>query len=228
MKSTAKFMTAAAAALVVGSSIAARADTATAATPPADTTATPAAAGYATQASMLKSADQALAAVNSAHLARLALFNNDIATAKDNITTARSDLADAAKTLASYQVKDTANPASGTNYVPFDLSMALTDTFVPSDENQDAVNQASLQIKAGTPDDALQTLRAANVQVDISAAMLPVDQATSDFDKALAAIDKGDYFGANLALKSLEDSVIVRTFSIDAIPQQGDASQATG
>ena len=39
---------------------------------------------------------------------------------------------------------------------------------------------------------------------------------------ASALLSQGKYFEANLALKMIEDGVIVDTFEIDTIPEQGD------
>lgn len=181
------------------------------------------AAPYQTQKAMLKTADEAMSALNDAHGARLALFDNDIETAKTRLSKALSQFRNAegdAKTLA---MTDTENPSTEARFLPFDMSMALSETFQPSDQNTEALQKAGELMQSGKEDDAAEVLRAASIDVNVSAAMLPVTQTGDQLQEAQKLVDEGKYFEANLALKSIEDSVILRSFSIDAIPQQGDA-----
>jgi uncharacterized membrane protein len=184
--------------------------------------ATEPAPAYQTQKEMLKTADEALNAVTRAHAARLALFNNDIEDAKGRLAEARADFLDAEKSFNDLTIGDTENPADGERYLPFDMSMALSETFQATDENKAALEKAYGMMKSGAQDDAVEVLRMASIDVNVSTAMLPVNGVTDNLQKAQDFIDSGKYFDANLALKAVEDSVIVRTFSLDEIPQQGD------
>ena len=86
-----------------------------------------------------------------------------------------------------------------------------------------ALEKASGLIKSDDSDEAIEVLRLAAIDLNISAALLPDAPSMESLKKASDLIDSKDYFDANLALKSIEDSVVIRSFGIDAIPAQGDA-----
>jgi hypothetical protein len=185
--------------------------------------ATSEASAFETQTGMLKTADEALQAVTRAHAARLALFDNDIEAAKGRLAEAQAQFKDAEKALNDLTIGDTDDPTNAARYLPFDMSMALTEAFTASPENQQALEKATGLMQSGASDEAVDVLRLASIDVNISAALLPVVEVSDQFEKAQTFIDEGKYYEANLALKAVEDSIVVRTFSIDAIPQQGDA-----
>jgi len=177
---------------------------------------------YRTQETMLTTADEALTAVTHARAARRALFDNDIEAAKARLSEARTAFDTADKTLNDLTIGDTEDPSNPTEYLPFDMSMALTDNFVATEANKQALEKAYGLMQTGSRDDAVEVLRLASIDVNVSAAMLPVVEASEHLQQAQDLIDQGDYYKANLELKALEDSVVIRSFSIDAIPQQGD------
>jgi hypothetical protein len=183
-------------------------------------TATPA---YETQAEMLRTADVALHAVIRARAARLALFENDIEGAKARIAEAMAEFTEAESTFNDLVLRDTEDPANAARYLPFDMSMALTETFTDTEENRQALQEAAGLMQSGAQDEAVQVLRLAQIDVNVSAAMLPVLETSESLARAQAMIDNGQFFEANLALKDVEDSILVRSFSIDAIPLQGSA-----
>jgi TolA-binding protein len=184
--------------------------------------ATKPAPAYATQASMLQTADEPLTAVTRAHAARLALFENDIEAAKGRLAEARAEFLDAEKKFNDLTIGDTEEPESAERFLPFDMSMALTETFQATPENTQALEKAYGMMQTGSQDEAIEVLRMASIDVNVSAAMLPIAEVTTQLQNAQNFIDEGKYYDANLALKAVEDSVVVRSFSIDAIPQQGD------
>lgn len=176
---------------------------------------------YQTQSGMLKTADEALTAVTRARAARLALFENDIEAAKGRLAEARAGFLDAEKKLSGLTIGDTEDPTNAARYLPFDMSMALTESFNATEENKQALEKAQGLMQTGSADDAIEVLRLASIDVNISVALLPIAEASEQLEKAQTFIDEGKYFDANVALKAMEDSIVVRTFSIDAIPQQG-------
>ena len=179
---------------------------------------------YETQKEMLKTADEALTAITDAHAARLALFENDIAAAKERIAHADAAFLDAEKKFNDLTIGDTEMPSDAKRYLPFDMSMALNENFTVTDESKEALEKANGLIQQGATDDAVEVLRLASVDVNVTGAFLPVVSTTDQLEQAKSLIDEGKYFDANLALKAIEDSVVIRSFSIDAIPQQGTAN----
>ncbi len=180
-------------------------------------------ATYATQKTLLKTADEALATLTHVHAARMALFDNDMDVAKAEVTKATKALTEGETDLTALHVADTEKTDTKAEYLPFDMSMMLSSTFQPTKESKAALEKANAQMQGGDQDSAIETLRIASVDLNISAALLPDASSMETLKQASKLIDDRDYFEANLALKSIEDSVIVRTFGIDAIPAQGNA-----
>ncbi|MEZ5714241.1 MAG: YfdX family protein [Paracoccaceae bacterium] len=208
MKLTRKIATATMVALLSSTSLAAYA-------------ATEAAPGYRTQPGMLQTADEAATALAQIHAARVALFDNDIETAKSQLGEARSHFLDAEKKFNDITIGDTENPESADRYLPFDVSVALDEDFVVTPENKTALDTANQQVRNGDKDSAIETLNLARIDANLSAALLPVADVTTHLDKAQTFMDEGKYFDANVALKAVEDSILIRSYTIDAIPQQG-------
>ncbi len=179
-------------------------------------------APYAIQAELLKTADQALTTLTHVRSARMALFDNNIELAKADILEATNALTQGEVDLRALRVADTEKPGSKPEFLPFDMSMALTDSFKATKENEAALQKAEGLIQTGDKNAAIEVLRVASVDLNISAALLPEASSIEQLKRATELIDGKAYFDANIALKSIEDSVIVRTFNVDAIPSQGD------
>ena len=120
------------------------------------------------------------------------------------------------------RVADPQVDAGTKDYLPFDMSITLTDTFKATKENEAALQKARSLMQTGDRNAAIEVLRTASVEMNISTAMLPEKASVESLTKAAQLLDSKSYFEANLALKSVTDSVIVRVFGIDAIPKQGD------
>lgn len=215
MKHSNKLIAAALAGLMATTSLGAFA--AQAATP-----ATTEAAAYATQKGLLKTADEALSTLTHVRKARMALFDNKIDVAKAEVVEAKAALTQGDTDFKAMRVADTEKAGATPEYLPFDMSMTLTDTFKATKENEAALEKAKGLMQTADKNAAIEVLRVAAVDLNITAAMLP-ESASMDLLKTAATnIDAKQYYEANLVLKSVEDGVIVRTFGIDAIPQQGD------
>jgi hypothetical protein len=186
-----------------------------------DVTAT-APSAYATQKELLKTADEALSTVTHVRAARMALFDNKIDAAKADVAQATAALTQGETDLRALRVADTDKIDAAKDYLPFDMSMALTDTYKPTIESKNALEAAQGLMTSGEKDKAIEVLRLASVDLNISAALLPEKASLEALKQASDLIESKDYYAANLALKSIEDSVVVRSFGIDAIPEQGD------
>jgi hypothetical protein len=180
------------------------------------------AAGYATQKELLKTADEALTTLTHVRAARMALFDNKIDVAKAEVAAANAALTQGDTDFKAMRVADTEKAGATPEYLPFDMSMTLTDTFKATKENEAALQKAKGLMQTADKNAAIEVLRIAAVDLNISAAMLPEAASMELLKTAATNIDAKQYFEANLLLKSVEDGVIVRTFGIDAIPQQGD------
>lgn len=180
-------------------------------------------APYQTQHRMLKTAGEAGNAVAQVRAARVALFDGDVPYAKASVEAARESLLSAESDFAGLMMRDFTDVDSDTNFLPFDMSMSLTEDFTDTDANKDVVKKAIDLFTAENADAAVTTLNAADIEVQVETAMLPYEATIASLDGALGDIEDGNYYTANLDLKAINDSVIVRSFTIDAIPQQGAA-----
>lgn len=179
-------------------------------------------AAYTTQDTMLQTADEAAGALTKVQAARLALFNNETATAKQELEAAKTLLKDSEAALTPKMLHDFTMAGSKTNYLPVDMQMSLTESFKATDENKQALQKAYGLFETAKADEAVDVLRVAAIDVRVSAAMVPYEETLKNIDAALGNIEKGSFFEANLNLKSIHDSIVTREFGIDAIPAQGD------
>ena len=226
MKRTNRLIAAAMAGLMASTSLGALAANAQAADATAQQKA-PEKAAYTTQKQLLKTADEALETVTNVHQARMALFEDETDLAQKHIGAAIKALTAGETDLKQLLIADTDKRDAKPEYLPFDMSMMLTDRFEATAEKKAALEKAGGLMKSGEQDAAIEVLRLASVDLDISAALLPQDVSMTHLKAAADMVKSGRYFEANRELKAIEDSIVVRTFGIDAIPVQGDASKTS-
>lgn len=212
MKTSSKFVSLAATGLMATTTLG-MAQTASGATAPTT---------YTTQKEMLRTAADAMTAVQRTHEARLAIFNDKTDDARALVDQAIEALSDGENAFEDLMISDTgeANPTEKT-FLPFDVSLAMAENFTATEENKLALQKAYGLFESAEPDDAIEVLRLASVDLQVTAAQLPAERSMKLLKEAKGFIEKGEYQQANLALKAVENSVIVRTFGIDAIPEQG-------
>jgi hypothetical protein len=178
---------------------------------------------YATQTQMLRLSEEARTAIMSAQTARLDLFNNNPEGAKAAVDRGIGALEAAQATMKSVVIPGTDAADAKAEYLPFDSKMSLAETFTVTPEKEAALGKARGMFEANAPEKAIDVLREAAVDVMVSTALLPGEATLTELRNAQKLISEGKFHEANVALKSVEDSVIVRVFGIDAIPVQGMA-----
>ncbi len=159
--------------------------------------------------------DEANVALRDIQMARIAIFNGEpdkartlVVGAVDNLTTAQSN----AKT---FTVPTAKSKSAGDDYIPFDSTISLAEGFKPTDEKAATVAKANEHLATGDSVTAVETLKAANIDVTISAALIPINTSLGHTKDAANLINEGKYYEANLALKAVEDSVIIDAYSVD-------------
>lgn len=177
---------------------------------------------YPTQEQMLKTADDALSAMTQVRAARIDILENRIDAAKTAVSDATRSLAMAEADIGALGINGFGASDPDVEYLPFDMSMSLTETFSETEENKLALQKAYGLFESADPDEAIEVLRIAEIDVSVSTALLPAQESMMHLQDASAFLSEGKYFEANLALKRIEDAVLIDTFEIDAIPQQGD------
>ncbi|WP_172328826.1 YfdX family protein [Mangrovicoccus sp. HB161399] len=179
-------------------------------------------ADYATQDEFLKASDEGLQVLSKIHQARAELYDGQKDAAAKLLDEASTQLGTAKGDLKQMLVADTKSGSEDPVYLPVDVQIGYGETFVPDDSSRQALSEAGAQLQSDQPDKALETLRVANLDMQVIAAMMPLDQASAHLSDAQKAIGSGDTASAQASLAALEDSVVVQGWNIDAIPKQGD------
>ena len=189
-----------------------------------DTTTESTEAVEAVDQSIIKTVAEAYNGMREIHAARLAIFNGDIETAIQYVNNAEKEFSVAEKSITDFQIK-TKSPSDNTDaFIPFDMKIELSEGFVPSEDKHSHIVKANEHLKKGEQHQAIEVLRLANIEVTVSAALLPAKTSINHVKDAVNLINDSKFYEANLALKAVEDSVILDYYSIDAIPVQGSQS----
>ncbi|MGJ8628354.1 MAG: YfdX family protein [Sulfitobacter sp.] len=175
-----------------------------------------------TKATTIKTMAEVYDALKNVRATRIAIFDGNVDVAKNMVMTAQGDLVKAKENVESYALKNAKASDEGEMYLPFDSSVSLVEGFLPSKEKQPAIEEANGHLANGDNVKAIEVLRLANVDVTVSAAIIPLNKTVSHVNDAVKLINEGKFYEANLALKAVEDSVFVDAYSIDEVPSQGN------
>jgi hypothetical protein len=171
-----------------------------------------------TQEDLIKVSEDALSSIRDLHGARLAIFHGQPERAQTYVDAAATRIAATVKEEDEYALDIKAEKADD-RYVPFDASLMVTDTYVPSEENAKHVTKANEHLKKGETKKAIEALKLGNIDVAVATSLFPVNFAKEHIDEAAKLIAEGKYYEANLALKAVDDSIVTDTFAIDAVPK---------
>jgi cellobiose-specific phosphotransferase system component IIA len=178
---------------------------------------------------MVKVSEDAMLSMRDVHSARLAIFNGQTELARTSVDAAVTRINAAVREGEQYAL-DVKDPKSEDWYVPFDASFTVMDVFEPTNTNtkaqdQDHIAKANQHLNKGEQKQAMEELKLGETDTAVSAGLVPVKFAQEQIAEAARLVSDGKYYEANLALKSVDDAVIVQTFAIDEMAQvQGDSS----
>jgi hypothetical protein len=159
--------------------------------------------------------------------ARLAIFNGEPKTAMKLMESAKTFLAQADKDAPStggVTPADKANPGAMNTMgpkirsVPVDGQLSLADDFVMTPEKKVHVDKANESFKTGDHATGLEELRLGAIDVNYTRWWLPIAPTESHLDQAIKLANESKYYEANLALKSIEDSVTMDSISFSDLP----------
>jgi hypothetical protein len=173
---------------------------------------------------IIKTVDEAMQGLRQIHAARLAIFNGDTDVALKHVTAAEVDFTAIEQAINTHQVAPTTPNNKTDAYIPFDMTVGLAEGFVPSEEMTGKLREAGQQFEQGNHKRAIEVLRLANIDVTVSASLLPAKATLAHVKDAIKLIEAKKYYEANLALKALEDSVVFESYSADTVPTQGNKS----
>lgn len=159
--------------------------------------------------------------MRSIRAARLAIFNGQPEVATQMVQDAQKEMKTAEGMNPTHAITDKKAPTEGDAYLPFDLSLGLAEGFKPKPDKQQLLDKANEHIATGDTKKAVDELKLANIDVAISAALVPVKAGVAHLDDAAKLIGEKKYYEANLALKAVDDSVIIESYSADGVSEQG-------
>lgn len=170
---------------------------------------------------MIKTMDEAFKVMREVRAARLTIFNGETGDAIRLVKEAQADMRIVQSGAQTHSLPTHKSSSSGDSYIPFDSSIALVEGFKATPEKQAALSKANSHLAKGEQKKAITVLKETNVDVTFSAALIPVKASISHLNDAANLLEQNKFYEANLALKALEDSVIVDSYGVDEIPEQG-------
>lgn len=171
-----------------------------------------------TEKDFVKVSEDALMSMRDLHGARLAIFNGQPERARTFVDAAVARIGAAVQDAEKFAL-DTKAPKADDSYVPFDASLTVLNDFEPTAENEKHIAKANEHLHKGEQKDAIEALKLAEIDVAVTASMIPVKFAKEHIDQAAKLVGERKYYEANLALKAVDDEVVVQTFAIDAVPK---------
>jgi hypothetical protein len=105
-------------------------------------------------------------------------------------------------------------------WLPVDGSMALDEDFSENPSKKAAVAEANKSLKSGDRKGAMDTLKLAHMNIDVTLAVLPLDQTISAVHQAAVEINDGKYYEASQELRKTQESVRFDTTSISGLPAE--------
>lgn len=186
----------------------------------------------------LKLSQDGRTAMSYVHAARLSIYNGEEDAALKHAEKAQSLTAQAeadATTLdkiakvddkadASDQTASDQAAADNTRVVPIDAQISIEDDYGLQPAASDHLQKAKAAMKQGDNKTALEHVALIDRNVTYTYAAVPFDGLKANVDKAVQALKDKEYQSANLALKAVEDSVIINQLSVDRLPQTAPAS----
>ena len=93
------------------------------------------------------------------------------------------------------------------------------DTFKPTSDKAKNIAKADKHLRKGEQKEAMETLKLSKIDAAISTGLVPVKFAQDNIVKASNLVREGKYYEANLALKEVDDAVIIQTYGVDDVPK---------
>ena len=177
----------------------------------------------------IKFSDAGNTAIQDIRAARFAIFNGQTSAASALIegaivatTKAKSDAPEFARTTSkSVDGKEVSSSSAEREAmsVPVDGQLLVSDDFVMTPEKKAHIDKANTHLKNGERSKAIEELKLADIDVGYSVVWMPMTSALKHLDQAMKFDKDGKYYEANLALKAIEDSLVVDTVNSNEVPQ---------
>ena len=165
----------------------------------------------------IQTVEDAYTGMRDVRAARLAIFDGAGPAAKTYVDDATTRLTAAFESAGQQKVYKDGKLVEGA-YVPIDVAMAVAEDYSANPAKTAKIAEANGHLANGDQKKAAEVLRLADVNVMTSVALLPVGNSLQLLADATRLLRDGHYYDANLALKALEDSVVVQDYDVDGVP----------
>lgn len=164
----------------------------------------------------LKISQLGFTAVQDVRMARLAIFQGVPEHAVKLADNAAKLLANDSADWKAFARTNKNAALIGDQYIAIDGTIGVSENFVATPEKQEAIKKANEQLTKGDQKGAIETLRLADIAVTQKLYLLPLKHAQKAVADAQKLLAEKKYYEANLALKAVEDSVMINSNSITA------------
>jgi hypothetical protein len=173
---------------------------------------------------LIKVSEDAAMTVRDLRGARLAIFNGTPSMAQVYTDAAAKRAEAALKDVERYALDIKKPLKDGDEYVPFNASLVVAESFVPDAAKSKDIAKANKHLHKGETKKAMEALKLGGIDVALTTELVPLKWAKSHVDDAARLIGEGKYYEANLALKAVDDAVVIETFDVYALPKTKSGS----
>jgi hypothetical protein len=183
------------------------------------------------------------AAMHDVTLARWAIFDGNTNDAKQFVSHAAAELSKAETDNTKFMKAEAdlkpgpgqAQPNSNENdqastqpteWLPVDGSVAVAENYMETPDKSANIAKANQQMKEGNSEGAKETLRLAGVDVVLNMEVAPLKKTEDGVTKAEQLLNQGQYYQANLALKSVQDGIRYDVVDMSGNPRSGNGKTA--
>ena len=143
-------------------------------------------------------------------------------------TSAKADNASAKNTESTAP-----QPANGTDmtkpiaWLPVDGTVSLAEDYTMQPMKSKAIADANKSLEKGDRQGAMDKLKLADVDVDVTTAVVPLKQTINDVHQAAQLVDSGKYYEGSQKLRAVQASTIILVDNIPALPKAAMNKGAT-
>lgn len=141
-------------------------------------------------------------------MARVAIFQGDTQAASELLQRATRSL-DVVEKAAAVRKADVKTEA-----VVIDSQLVLADNFVDTPKKRTHIAKANEHFAQGRGKEAHEELRLAEVDASLTQVLMPLDTTRRHLNAASTLMSAKQYYEANLALKAVEDGLLIDTVAI--------------
>jgi hypothetical protein len=166
---------------------------------------------------LINVSEDALKTMRDVGSARLAIFNGLPKQAQVYIDAAVTRSAAALRDADKYALDIKASKKDGEKFVPFNAGLTVAEALEPGKEKQEHTARGNRHLRKDETQKAMEDLKVDEIDVAVTADLLPIQMAKTHIEDAARLIGEGKYYEANLALKAVQDSVITEILDTDAV-----------